>query len=412
MVIIMKKIKIYGTTAILLIASLILTMPTMVKADETWDPMIYDSPEVGTPPGNNNGNIDYYEAINAIQDYFNSLINYSQVMSVIDLYEAELEFWDPMIYDDPEVGDPPGNNNGKIDYHEVVNALWDYFDNIINQTQVNEVIELYNQSLLPDPIFNPSPFDNEVIKKPSAEDADVNDDGVADSSDIVTVESHFGEIVDPAGSEPWDLNSDGVVDLSDVNMVKLYNWNSIYLKVDIVFPNDDFYNVSFYWEDGTLIQKLTNINNSIPAQISVDVESLNCKYSWYIVIDNGIIPPAQSNVWNYTIQNTTHSYSLNVHVKPVSFGQVIVEITNEGDSDISDVEWNITINGGIFNLINVSAGGVIDNLDKDETVLVYTEDHSVFGLGKAEIYAEARVDYYSSGHYSLNTRIIGALILT
>jgi len=59
-----------------------------VNADDSWDPMIYDSPSVGNPPGNSNGVIDYAEAINAIQDYFAEKINYSQVRDVIALFEG------------------------------------------------------------------------------------------------------------------------------------------------------------------------------------------------------------------------------------------------------------------------------------------------------------------------------------
>ncbi|RLF53416.1 MAG: hypothetical protein DRN24_01020 [Thermoplasmata archaeon] len=85
----MKKITTYGIIAIMLIASLTITLPTNVKADdETWDPMIYDSPEVGDPPGNDNGIINYYESVNAIQDYYSRIINLSQVTDVIALYEG------------------------------------------------------------------------------------------------------------------------------------------------------------------------------------------------------------------------------------------------------------------------------------------------------------------------------------
>jgi len=57
------------------------------------------------------------------------------------------------MYDDSEVGTPPGNDNGKIDEYEYLNAVQDYYDGIITYEQVSEVHALYNLSIyVEDPI--------------------------------------------------------------------------------------------------------------------------------------------------------------------------------------------------------------------------------------------------------------------
>jgi len=43
-------------------------------------------------------------------------------------------------YDDPAYS---GNGNGEIDYFEVINAVQDYFDDIITKEQALDVIQLY-----------------------------------------------------------------------------------------------------------------------------------------------------------------------------------------------------------------------------------------------------------------------------
>ena len=142
----MKKIATYGIIALLLIASITIVLPTNVKAEETWDPMIYDSPEVGTPPGNDNGIIDYYEAVNAAQDYFKGIINYSQLMDVFALYEGGNivvdDDADPSWYDATHVKTIQEgiNNASEQDIVAVNNGT--YVENII----VNKSISLIGEN--------------------------------------------------------------------------------------------------------------------------------------------------------------------------------------------------------------------------------------------------------------------------
>jgi len=65
-----------------------------------------------------------------------------------------------------------------------------------------------------------------------------------------------------------------------------------------------------------------------------------------------------------------------------------VDISNEGDAEATNVEWSITIKGGILGLINATSEGIIPSLDIGEKVTVQT-DQAVFGLGPVEIIVSA-----------------------
>lgn len=71
-----------------------------------------------------------------------------------------------------------------------------------------------------------------------------------------------------------------------------------------------------------------------------------------------------------------------------TIGGISADITNAGEFDLSDVEWSISVTGGILHRINVSSEGIIENLAAGETVTVQTNE-TIFGLGKIDISATA-----------------------
>lgn len=148
----MKKIATYGIIAVLLIASITIVLPTNVKAEETWDPMIYDSPEVGTPPGNDNGIIDYYEAVNAAQDYFKGIITYSQVMDVFVLYEGGNiivdDDADPSWYDSTHVKTIQEGINNASEGNIVFVHNGTYFENVVVNKSVSLIGENKNNTII------------------------------------------------------------------------------------------------------------------------------------------------------------------------------------------------------------------------------------------------------------------------
>jgi len=66
------------------------------------------------------------------------------------------------------------------------------------------------------------------------------------------------------------------------------------------------------------------------------------------------------------------------------FGKVNVEIENVGEVNASDVDWSISVNGGLLGLINVSTDGSIVTFTVGDTETVQTEKF-IFGLGTVNI---------------------------
>jgi len=69
-------------------------------------------------------------------------------------------------------------------------------------------------------------------------------------------------------------------------------------------------------------------------------------------------------------------------------------ITNTGDAPATDVNWTITVTGGIFDRVNVEVTDIIASLEVDDEVTITTG--VFFGLGPIEVTVEARCTEGSS----------------
>jgi len=85
---------------------------------------------------------------------------------------------------------------------------------------------------------------------------------------------------------------------------------------------------------------------------------------------------------------------LKIRLKAFSIGKVCATIKNAGAGNISNIKWNITVNGGIFRLlfkrINANASGIIENLGEGDKQVVCTPGKSIilrFGLAKVTVTA-------------------------
>lgn len=67
-----------------------------------------------------------------------------------------------------------------------------------------------------------------------------------------------------------------------------------------------------------------------------------------------------------------------------SIGGISADITNVDTSDLTDLDWSISVTGGILHKINVTSEGIIDNLAIGETTNIQT-DKMILGLGKINI---------------------------
>jgi len=68
----------------------------------------------------------------------------------------------------------------------------------------------------------------------------------------------------------------------------------------------------------------------------------------------------------------------------LSGGVVSAEILSTGEADAKDIEWTMTVTGGILNRINITTTGTIDTLPTGSMMVINTED-PIYGLGNVDI---------------------------
>ena len=79
--------------------------------------------------------------------------------------------------------------------------------------------------------------------------------------------------------------------------------------------------------------------------------------------------------------------ALNVQIGTVAsgIGKVTMQILNTGTEEATDVDWRITVNGGIFNRINVTTTGTISSIAAGGGSQIVKTDKFIFGFGPITI---------------------------
>ena len=101
---------------------------------------------------------------------------------------------------------------------------------------------------------------------------------------------------------------------------------------------------------------------------------------------------AESGWSSFDVEITTEP-KLKIRLKVFSIGKVCATIKNTGTGNVSDINWNITVKGGIFRLtkrINANASGIIETLGEGDKQVVCTPGKSIilrFGLAKVTVTA-------------------------
>jgi parallel beta-helix repeat protein len=108
----------------------------------------------------------------------------------------------------------------------------------------------------------------------------------------------------------------------------------------------------------------------------------------------------------YPLMQPFGSVELSINIAPFDLGKISAFIRNIGDFVVSNVEWSISVKGGIFKLINISANGTIDTIDSDMSEKVTTGFNSIARrLGTVTIDVELK-----AGAYSFNETFYGFVI--
>ena len=88
---------------------------------------------------------------------------------------------------------------------------------------------------------------------------------------------------------------------------------------------------------------------------------------------------------------------------------VSAEIQNIGDKDAADINWNISVKGGLFNRIDVLSDGTISTLDADDEKTKKTSK-PIFGFGAVHIKVTANASYGGTAEKTEDGRILFFLV--
>ncbi|MCK5613980.1 hypothetical protein KAR91_69600, partial [Candidatus Pacearchaeota archaeon] len=122
---------------------------------------------------------------------------------------------------------------------------------------------------------------------------------------------------------------------------------------------------------------------------------------------------AESNWGTLTVEISSSEANLKIRLNAINIGQVSANIENVGVGSVSDIEWDLTVEGGLFRLtkrINANATGTIETLGAGETQTVQTPDNSItlkFGMAKVTVTATVGDQTFNHEQYVL---VIGRLI--
>jgi outer membrane protein assembly factor BamB len=152
--------------------------------------------------------------------------------------------------------------------------------------------------------------------------------------------------------------------------------------------------------------------NNINTIYCMEIENGNILWS-YNLDDISMVDLSIADERVYTADYTGNIYSFEdiLKIKKISGGILCVkaEVKNNGESDFTNLSWDIDVVGGIFDMINKSAYGNIPTLQagKSKTVRAFP----VFGLGNVEIEVKVSMPGVTPIRKSLNGLVLGLIVI-
>ena len=107
-----------------------------------------------------------------------------------------------------------------------------------------------------------------------------------------------------------------------------------------------------------------------------DTLNLNATYYWKVVACFSDTISTSSDVWSFTtgVSQPPENGDIEINVRRLCLAGVKAKIENTGNNTFSNVTWSISVNGGVFNRINVSKEGCIETLGSGEKKEISTWD--------------------------------------
>lgn len=117
----------------------------------------------------------------------------------------------------------------------------------------------------------------------------------------------------------------------------------------------------------------------------------------------------QESDWGTLAVQIISEPGLKIRLKVVSIGRVCANIENVGAGSLSDINWNISVEGGLFRLIkriNANGNGTIETLGAGEKQVVCTPEKSIilrFGIAKVTVTATIGEKTFTHNQFVLVT---------
>jgi len=166
------------------------------------------------------------------------------------------------------------------------------------------------------------------------------------------------------------------------------------LRILIEDPDDDSFSWSITTSPNIGSSYGTYEENGIKKCIIQNLK-FNTTYKWTV----SAIDEEGSNTVSkkeYTFKTRPANVDLEISfLKSIYITNIDAAIKNTGEKDLTNINWNIKVEGGIFGNINIDKTGVIDNLNTGETERITTlgsDSMIVFRFGPIDITIEANVE--------------------
>jgi len=115
----------------------------------------------------------------------------------------------------------------------------------------------------------------------------------------------------------------------------------------------------------------------------------NTEYFWKIIAKDNHDETTTGDLWSFTTTEGQHGIS--IQIKQFNMKKINVDVKNLESNPISNIDWNIKVNGGVLGLVNLSSDGIISNIDAGSTVEIKSEEFK-FGLGLVDIIIECNIN--------------------
>ncbi len=149
-------------------------------------------------------------------------------------------------------------------------------------------------------------------------------------------------------------------------------------------------------------------------------EEIQVTHSWYYEGTYKVKVKAKDthnaeSIWSnilYVEINSQSESNLDISIHRIGFGRICADIINSGDENVSDINWNLSVQGGVLSRINVLSEGYIEMMDSGSTETVCTQSGSIKrGLGRITVTVTVTMDGKEPITETANGFVIGRLVI-